>query len=370
MKPRKIGLLYGMERTFPEALTKRINELGAGKVVCEPVKIDAVRQDLPLPYDLILDRISQDVPFYRTVLKYAVLRGVDVVNNPFWWTAEDKFTANAIAMAAGLAIPKTYVLPHKSHPPGTKSESFSNLAFPISWERVFEHLGFPIFLKPALGGGWKNVSKVNNAKEFFEAYDKSSDLTMLAQEAIEFDSYYRCYCLGRERVHIMRYNPKGTYGKDQYIKDEPAASADLMARMLRDAKAICHALGHDFNTIEFAVRKGVPYAIDFTNPAPDADVNSIGKANFEWIVTNAAEFLIERVQNPRAVELAGTFPTMFPRMPGRVVVESKPAEPAPVAAAAAAAAAAPTPAPAPAPAPAAPVADSTASKAAGKKGRK
>ncbi len=310
MKPKKIGLLFGMETSFPEALEKRINELGAGRVVCEPVKLDAVRQDLPLPYDLILDRISQDVPFYRTVLKYAAIRGTDVVNNPFWWTAEDKLSANAIAAAVGVAVPKTFLLPHNSHPPGTRGESFRNLVFPIGWDRVFEFLGFPIFLKPALGGGWKNVTKVNDAEEFFAAYNKSGDLTMLAQEAIAFDAYYRCYCIGRDRIRIMRYDPAKPYLQN-YVADVPPLTAELRARIERDCKAICNALGHDFNTLEFAIRKGVPVAIDFTNPAPDADVNSVGKESFAWVVENAAQFLLERVLHPRALELGGSWPAMM-----------------------------------------------------------
>lgn len=353
MKPKKVGLLYGMERSFPKALAERINETAAGRVVAEPVSIDAVRLDLPLPYDLILDRISQDIPFYRTVLKYAVIRGTEVVNNPFWWTCEDKFSANAIGLAAGVAIPKTVLLPHKSHPPGTKGESFSNLKFPLGWNQVFEYLGFPIFLKPALGGGWKNVYKCNNAEEFFAAYDRTADLTMIAQEAIQFDAYYRCYCIGRSRVLTMRYDPSKPYLQN-YVPDEPPASAELKSRMERDARALCEALGHDFNTIEFAVRKGVPVAIDFTNPAPDADVNSVGKVNFEWVVKNAAEFLIERALNPKPFQTTGSWPQLFPQLRGGASAlkaepaakpAAAPAAHAPAVAAASAAASAPAPAP-------------------------
>ncbi|MBI3820217.1 MAG: hypothetical protein HY286_16105 [Planctomycetes bacterium] len=329
MNPKKIGLLFGMERAFPQALVKRINELGSnnlggGKVVAENLLIDVIRLDQPLPYDLILDRISQDIPVYRTLLKYAALRGTEVINNPYWWTAEDKFSANAIGIAAGVAIPKTVLLPHNSHPPGTKPESFSNLKFPLSWDKIFSYLGFPIFLKPALGGGWKNVYKVNNSEEFFEKYNLTGDLTMIAQEAIDFESYYRCYVIGRERVHIMRYDPKKPYLQN-YVPDEPAASPELKARMERDARAICHALGHDFNTVEFAVRKGVPVAIDFTNPAPDADVNSVGKANFEWVVQNAAEFLMDRVQHPRPFSMSGNWPTLFPMLSARPQTIASPA---------------------------------------------
>ena len=47
--------------------------------------------------------------------------------------------------------------------------------------------------------------------------------------------------------------------------------------MTRDALALCDGLGYDLNTVEFAVRDGVPYAIDFMNCAPDADVHSVGR---------------------------------------------------------------------------------------------
>jgi glutathione synthase/RimK-type ligase-like ATP-grasp enzyme len=349
MKAKKIGLLFGMERSFPTALADRIQQISGGKVVAEPVQVDGVRLDLPLPYDLILDRISQDIPFYRTMLKFAAVRGTEIINNPYWWTAEDKFTANAIGIAAGVAIPKTVLLPHKAHPAGTKPESFSNLKFPLGWNQIFDYLGFPIFLKPALGGGWKNVYKCNNADEFFAAYDKTSDLTMIAQEAIQFEAYYRCYCIGRSRVLIMRYDPSKPYLQN-YVPDEPPASPALKARMERDAKALCEALGHDFNTVEFAVRKGVPVAIDFTNPAPDADINSVGKTNFEWVVQNAAEFLIERAQNPRPFALGGSWPALFPQLTSRQATTAEPAaKPAAAAAPAPAPAATATPAPRPAP---------------------
>ena len=55
-------------------------------------------------------------------------------------------------------------------------------------------------------------------------------------------------------------------------------------------------LGYDFNTVEFAIRDGVPYAIDFCNPAPDADLNSVGQENFDWVVETAANYAIERAQ--------------------------------------------------------------------------
>ena len=70
-------------------------------------------------------------------------------------------------------------------------------------------------------------------------------------------------------------------------------------QMLILAAALCGALGYDLNTVELAVRDGIPYAIDFMNPAPDADYHSVGHDNFEWIVKAVAELLAAKAKAPR-----------------------------------------------------------------------
>ncbi|HXG57936.1 MAG TPA: hypothetical protein VNL91_02845, partial [Thermoanaerobaculia bacterium] len=217
MRKKRIGLLFGMEDTFPWALLDAIQSRAADRVEAAPVEISYLRDDGAFPYDLILDRISHEVPFYRTYLKCAAASGVRVINNPIWWSADDKFFDNLVARAAGVAVPKTVLLPHKEHPPNTEAKSFRNMRF-VDWDEVFRYLGFPIFMKPAYGGGWKDVYKVHDPAEFFAAYDQTRDLTMMAQEAIEFDSYYRCYVVGRTRVHIMAYDPKAPF-HERYVRN-------------------------------------------------------------------------------------------------------------------------------------------------------
>jgi glutathione synthase/RimK-type ligase-like ATP-grasp enzyme len=305
--PRTIGILYGMERNFPPALGAEINRLGEGRVLAEAVRLGVVRQDRITRYDVILDRISHEVPFYRTWIKTGAAEGAQVVNNPFWWSADDKFLNNVLAQAAGVAVPKTVLLPHKTHPPNTSAETFSNLVFPVSWDEVFDYLGFPIFMKPAHGGGWRDVYRVTNPHEFFLAYDRTGTLVMMAQEAIDFSAYFRCYVLGRERVRVMLYDPKAPFER-RYVRGGPQPAASLVARVERDALTLCRELGYDFNTVEFAVRDGVPYAIDFMNPAPDCDGFSVGPENFEWVLRHAAEMLIDRALRPRPLETAGEWP--------------------------------------------------------------
>jgi hypothetical protein len=134
---------------------------------------------------------------------------------------------------------------------------------------------------------------------------------MMAQEAIDFELYYRCYVLGRKRVHIMAYDPKQPHDL-RYVQNPPPMKPEFEARIRRDAIALCDALGYDMNTVEFAVRGGVPYAIDFMNCAPDADLHSVGKANFDWMVNNMAEVLIEIATGERRMELTGSWPSVMP----------------------------------------------------------
>ena len=302
---RRIGLLFGMEDTFPWALIRAIDERGGGDITAVPVEVSALRDTERFEYALILDRISHEVPFYRTFLKVAAARGVQVVNNPFWWSADDKYFGNIVAAQVDVETPRTMLLPHKHRPPNTDASSFRNLKF-VDWQSVFDYLGFPIFLKPAYGGGWKDVYKADGPGEFFAAYDQSRDLTMMAQEAIDFTDYFRIYTIGRERVHVMRYDPRLPH-HERYVTAGPPIEAELEKRLRRDALALSSALGYDMNTVELAVRDGVPFAIDFTNPAPDADVHSIGEVNFAWIVDTMADVLVERVRHPRPFELTGSW---------------------------------------------------------------
>lgn len=301
---KRIGLLFGMERTFPGALAEEVRRQTGGKVACEGFLVGAMRADRPPAYDVVLDRISHEVPYYRTTMKQCCFQGIQVVNNPFWFAADDKYFGNLVAEQGGVAVPRTVLLPHKKHPPDTSAESFTNLKFPVEWEEVFEYLRFPIYMKPSSGGGWKHVYRCADPDEFFRAYEKSGDLCMMAQEEIVFTEYFRCYTLDRERVHVMRYDPKAPH-HERYVRNPPPIDPLLHDRIARDCVALCRGLGYDFNTAEFAVRDGVPYAIDFTNPCPDADAHSVGQANFDWIVRNAAEFLVERARNPRPFEMTG-----------------------------------------------------------------
>lgn len=289
---KKIGVLYGKERSFPEAFIARVNSKKIDGIIAEPVRIDKVMQGVDSGYAVIFDRISQDVPFYRAFLKNAALCGTAVINNPFWWSADEKFFNNCLATKIDVPVPKTVILPSRELPPDTSEESFSNLAYPLDWEGIFNYIGFPAYMKPFAGGGWKSVYQLNSMEEFFEKHAETEQLVMMLQEEIKFEEYYRCYCIGGKYVRIMPYEPRNPHHL-RYVSDF-TPSPERYKQMEDIVLRICQYLGYDFNTVELAVRNGVPYAIDFCNPAPDADVNSVGRENFEWVVETAANFAIEK----------------------------------------------------------------------------
>jgi hypothetical protein len=271
-------------------------------VVVEYAKLEAPRMDEPPPYDVLIDRISHEVPFYRTYLKHAVLHGITVVNNPFMWSADDKFFGATLAHSLGVASPKTVVLPNKDYVPGIKhDESLRNLTYPLDWHGIVQHVGLPCILKDAHGGGWKEVYVCHSLEELLHHYNNSGLLTMIVQEFIRWEQFVRCLVIGREHVLPMKYDPR----ERRYIVEHAHLSPELGKRIVHDSLTLVRALGYDMNSMEWAVRDGVPYAIDFMNPAPDMDIYSLTPEYFRWTVERMADMAIARATAGRPAGPAG-----------------------------------------------------------------
>ena len=307
----KIGLLCGREYSFPSAFLDRVNELGTKHgITAEFVKLGGTRMGDPSGYRVIVDRISHEVEYFRAYLKHAVLEGAYVINNPFWWTADDKFFNYSVAQKLEVAVPKTVVLPQKGYPADIDlaPESLHNLGFPIDWDGLLDYVGRPAILKPYSGGGWKHVYKVHNREELIDAYDRTGPYCMTLQEFIDFGQYVRCFTFGKTDIVPVVYDPH----ERRYLVQHDYLTPDLGARVIRDAQTLNTALGYEMNTIEFAVKDGVPYAIDFLNPAPDFERDRITPFYFDLVVQRMADLVIDRAlqgapQNtwPKWAEMVG-----------------------------------------------------------------
>ena len=319
----KIGWMGGREFSFPPAFIDRVNEIGrAHDITAEFVKLAGTKFDEPPAYRVIVDRISHEVEYYRGYLKYAAMNGTYVINNPFWWTADDKYFNYSVMAKLGVAIPRTVLLPQKGYPSDIDltAESLHNLDFPIDWDGLLDYVGRPAILKPYSGGGWKHVYKVNDRQELLEAYDRTAPYCMTLQQFINFDKYVRCFTFGKTDITPVAYDPR----ERRYLIEHEYLSPGLGARVVRDAQAINQALGYEMNTIEFAVQDDVPYAIDYLNPAPDFERDRITPFYFSHVVEKMTHLVIDRALNgqasqswPRWEEMLGIGPASgFTGAPG------------------------------------------------------
>jgi glutathione synthase/RimK-type ligase-like ATP-grasp enzyme len=287
----KIGVLRGRENSFPDAFIAKVNSMGKG-VTAEFVQLGGTKLNEPVPYRVIVDRMSHEVPYYAVYLKMAALQGTYCINNTFWRSADDKFFGYAVAEKLGIAEPKTVVLPNRAYDDDVTAESLRNL-WPVDFAMYLDHVGTPCIMKPAFGGGWKDVHKISSLEELYFHYDNPGMKTMMLQEFISWDTFVRIPTIGRRWARAIRYDPAplamGGYNQDY----------DALPRALRETTEelslrFNQALGYDMNAIELAVKDDVIYGIDLTNYTPDMDYRSLKDAHFPWVVEKMAEFAVEK----------------------------------------------------------------------------
>ena len=287
----RIGVLRGRENTFPDAFIAKVNSMEKG-VTAEYIQVGGTKLNEPVPYRVILDRMSHEVPYYSVYLKMAALQGTYCINNTFWRTADDKFFGYAAAEKLGIGEPKTVVLPNRSYVDDVTAESLRNL-WPTDFGMYLEYVGLPCIMKPAHGGGWKDVNKILNLEDLVHHYNASGAKTMMLQEFITWDTYIRVPTIGRRHARAIRYDPApmGLGGYNQDYDTLPRAMRDRAEEL---SLIFNRALGYDMNALEFAVRDGVFYGIDLTNYTPDYDQRSLKDAHFPWVVEKMAAFAVEK----------------------------------------------------------------------------
>ena len=290
----RIGVLRGRENSFPDAFVAKVNSMGGG-VSAEFVQLGGTKLNEPVPYRVILDRMSHEVPYYAVYLKMAALQGTYCINNTFWRSADDKFFGYAAAEKLGIHEPKTVVLPNRAYVDDVTPESLRNL-WPTDFAMYLDHVGTPCIMKPAFGGGWKDVFKIHDEGELKWRYDESGTNTMMLQEFITWDTYIRVPTIGRRHARAIRYDP-APGGMGGYNQDY-----DVLPRELRDkaeelSLRFNMALGYDMNALEFAVKDGKFYGIDLTNYTPDLDQRSLKDAHFPWAVEKMAAFAVEKARS-------------------------------------------------------------------------
>lgn len=298
MTTRKIGILTGGEWSWPPAFIEEVNHRNAG-AIAEMIKLGGTRMADACDYDVIVDRISHEVPYYRIFLKNAMLSGTTVINNPLWSSCDDRFFGASLATRLNIPHPRTVALPSHSYKDSVR-ESLHNLVYPIPWEDHINYLGgFPVTLRPVWDGIFKRTYILNSLEELWHSYNETGTECTILQEYIGWEKYVRCICIGSEHI-VIRCDPDAAITAryrhdDTYLTDEERDDVSNSAWKLN------RALGYDVNALEFGLHQGIWYATDFTNPVPDFDVNSITPLYFDWVVKTMVDMVIELAKNRKPV---------------------------------------------------------------------
>lgn len=299
-----IGLSLGADICWPicyESLLDRLNldlDLDGDRVrvACERVTIEPFSLKKPVKYDVVIDRLTHWYSTSREWIKKAILLDdLYVYNNPWSLQSNEKHTSYAAMMALGLPVPDTWMLPPKAYDlTDDLDATLKQYARLFSLEDIGDEIGYPFFMKPYHGGGWKGVSKIDNAQDLHKAYDASGTEIMNLQAAIlPHDWFVRTVGLGPQ-IRRVNYDPSAPlhdrYGLD--IDFLPEEDQSILEDMVLTINAF---FGWDFNSCEALRRDGVWHPIDFANACPDSQITSLHyhfpwliKANLRWSIFCAA----------------------------------------------------------------------------------
>ncbi|HEY5923500.1 MAG TPA: hypothetical protein VIV11_17590 [Kofleriaceae bacterium] len=289
---RKIGLSLGADICWPLCYEQIIDQLALAipwqgdtvKIAVERVTIEPFDLRQPCQYDVVLDRLTHWYHTSREWIKKAILMdGLYVLNNPWAVQSMEKHTSYCAMMRLGMPIPTTWMIPPKSYEPTPDlAPTLKSYAKLFDLGAIGKAIGYPMFMKPYDGGGWRAVSRIADEAQLRKKYEESGNCVMHLQGAVNpFDRFVRCIGLGPQ-THLVRYLPDEPL-HDRYSQDENFVSDDE-AQLLQDTTLTINAFfGWDFNSCESLRKDGVWHPIDFANPCPDSQVTSLHR-HFPWLV--------------------------------------------------------------------------------------
>ncbi len=292
MAEHLIGMLLGNEEDWPAAFEALVRRAGVriehgGEThtfATERVTIEPFRLRQGARHDIVIDRLAYWYYHPREWLKKAALMdGVYLLNNPFTFQSMEKHSAYCMLLRLGLHVPETWLIPPKEPLDNVRyaytAEKYNQ---PFDLPAIAEQVGYPLFMKPFDGGGWRGVSRVASAHDLNRAYDESGQELMHLQEAIDFDAFARTLTIGAEQ-RTLRYDPgqpmHGRYSVDHEFLDADAGrEVDTVSRMVN---AIFR---WEFNSCECLVAGGEVHPIDYANACPDVALTSL-HYYFPWAIT-------------------------------------------------------------------------------------
>jgi hypothetical protein len=286
-----IGLLLGAEKDWPRAFEKVLGMVGPIKdggtvhtLSSERLTIEPFRLDDSVRTPLVIDRLAHWYYHPREWLKKAALvNGTYLLNSPFTFQSMEKHSAYCAMVRLGLKVPPTTLVPYKNPIDNVRwaytAEQYNQ---PFDLEQLADELGYPLYMKPFDGGGWRGVSRINDRADLHRSYDESGEMLMHLQATVDYEHFARALSIGPETM-VMDFRP------DQPMHNRYAVSHDFLSPSAgRQTAAISRIVNAffrwEFNSAEMLVTGDEVYPIDYANACPDVAVTSL-HYYFPWAIT-------------------------------------------------------------------------------------
>lgn len=311
MAEHLIGLMLGAEDDWPtafEALLRgaKLDFKDGGErhtFTTERVTVEPFDLRYKPRFGLVIDRAAWWYTVPREWLKkIAVMDDVYLLNNPFTFQSMEKHSAYCAMMRLGLNVPETWLLPQKVGPTNERwqktAERYNKL---FDMDAIAQKIGYPLYMKPFDGGGWRGVSRVDNRNDLHKAYDASGQSLMHIQKGLaDYDHFVRSLTIGPQ-TRIMRYRPERPM-HDRYEETTEFLDEKLEDEILMISRLINAYFRWEFNSCETIVKDGVAFPIDYANACPDVAITSL-HVHFPWAMTSLLKWAVFCAATKRQMKL-------------------------------------------------------------------
>ncbi len=306
MTDHLIGLLLGAEEDWPqafEAILRRVGPVEHGgtthTISSERLTIEPFGLTDPVRTDLVIDRLAYWYYHPREWLKKAALvNDTYLLNSPFTFQSMEKHSAYCAMVRLGLKVPETILVPYKN-PVDNVRWAYTSAQYnrPFDLDAIADELGYPLYMKPFDGGGWRGVSRINDRHDLHRAYDASGEMLMHLQATIDYDHFARALSIGAETM-VMDFRP------DEPMHNRYAVSHGFLSEQAgHEAMAVSRIVNAffrwEFNSCEMLVKGDDVYPIDYANACPDVAVTSL-HYYFPWAISALVRWSVYCVVTGRA----------------------------------------------------------------------
>jgi hypothetical protein len=292
-----VGLLLGAEEDWPQAFEAIAGRLGVFSYRGDQHAIDTERVHIS-PFNLrdkarhevVIDRLAYWYYHPREWLKkVALMDDVYLLNSPFTFQSMEKHSAYCALIRLGMHVPDTVLVPHKN-PIDNVRWAYTSRNYNDSFDlaAIAAEMGYPLFMKPFDGGGWRGVSRIKDEAALRSAYDDSGEMLMHLQKSVEpFDVFARALTIGPETM-VMHFRPDEPM-HDRYAVDHDFLSASVGQEATTIAQTVNAFFRWEFNSCEMLIQGDTVLPIDYANACPDVAVTSL-HYYFPWAMKSLVKW--------------------------------------------------------------------------------